>query len=38
MRQLGKPRHRYEDIIRIDPKEIEVITRNWIDSTQDKIN
>ena len=27
-RPLGRPRHRREDIIRMDPKEIGVSTRN----------
>ena len=33
---LGKPRHRWEDNIRMDLKEIEVNTRNKIDSAQDR--
>ena len=32
-RRLGRPRHKWEDSIRMDIKE----TRNWVDSTQDII-
>ena len=35
-RPLGRPRHRWEDTIRMDLKEIVIITRNWIDSAQDR--
>ena len=28
---LGRPRHRLEDIIRMDLKEIGINTRNWVD-------
>ena len=35
-RHLGRPRHRWEDNIRMDFKEIGVSTRNWVDSTQDR--
>ena len=31
-RPLGRPRHRWEDNIRIDVKEIGANTRNWINS------
>ena len=31
------PRHRWEDNIRMDLKEIGINTRNWVDSTQDRI-
>ena len=31
-RPLGRPRLRWEDNIRKDLKEIDVNTRNWIDS------
>ena len=31
---LGWPRRRWEDNIRIDLEEIDINTRNWIDSTQ----
>ena len=35
-KHLGWPRRGYqEDNIRIDPKEI-CITRNWVDSVQDR--
>ena len=33
---LGRPRHRCEDDIRIDLKEIGINTRNWIDSALDR--
>ena len=32
---LGRPRHRWEDTIRMDLKEIGINTRNWVDSAQD---
>ena len=32
---LGRPRHRWEENIRMDIKEIGVNTRNWIHSGQD---
>ena len=31
-RPLGRPRRRWEDNIRMDLKEIDISTRNWIDS------
>ena len=34
-RPLGRPRQRWEDNIRKDPKEIDINTRNWVDSVQD---
>ena len=34
-RPLGMPRHRWEDNIRMDRKEIGTTTRNWVDSAQD---
>ena len=34
-RPLGRPRRRWEDNIRMDLKEIGIITRNWVDSDQD---
>ena len=34
--KIGKPRRRWEDNIRIDLKEIGIIARNWVDSTQDR--
>ena len=33
---LRRPRHRWEDNIRMDLKEIGINTRNWVDSTQNK--
>ena len=30
-RSLGRPRRRWEDNIRIDLKEIDINTRNWVD-------
>ena len=33
-RPLGRPRRRWEDNIRINFKEININTRNWVDSTQ----
>ena len=30
-RTLGRPRHRWEDNIRKDLKEIGINTRNWVD-------
>ena len=32
---LGRPRHRWEDNIRVDLKEIGINTRNWVDLAQD---
>ena len=34
-RPLRRPRHRWEDNIRMDLKEIGINTRNWVDSAQD---
>ena len=34
-RSLGRPRHRWEDNIRMNLKEIG-IKRNWVDSAQDR--
>ena len=31
-RPRGRPRHRLEDNIRMNPKEIDINTRNWVDS------
>ena len=31
-RPLGRPRYRWEDNIRMNPKEIGIIKRNWVDS------
>ena len=33
---LGRPRHRWEDNIRMDRKEIGINTRNWVDSALDR--
>ena len=35
-RPLGRPRRRCEDNIRMDLKEIDIITRNWIVWIQDR--
>ena len=35
-RPLGRPEHRWEDIIRMDLEEICVNTRNWVDCAQAK--
>ena len=35
-RPIGRPRHTFEDNIRMDLKEIGIRTRNWVDSAQDK--
>jgi hypothetical protein len=35
-RPLGRPRRRWEDNIRMDPKEIGINTMNWIDSAQER--
>ena len=35
-RPLGRSRRRWEDTIRMDFKEIDVCTRKWIDSAQDR--
>ena len=32
----GRPRHRWEDNIRMDLKEMGIKTRNWVDSAEDK--
>ena len=33
---LGRPRHRMEDNIRMDLKEIVINMRNWVDSDHDR--
>ena len=33
-RHLGKPRHRWEDNIRMDLEEIGINAGNWVDSAQ----
>ena len=35
-RPVGRPRRRREDNIRMDLKEIDINTRNWVDSAQDR--
>ena len=35
-RPLGRPRRKWEDNIRMDPKEIDINRRNWVDSAQDR--
>ena len=35
-RLLRRPRHKYEDNIRMDFKEIGINAGNWIDSAQDR--
>ena len=35
-RPIGRPRHRWEDNIRMDLKEIAINTRNWVDLAQDR--
>ena len=34
-RPLGSPRHRWEDNIRTDLKEVGIDTRNWVDSAEE---
>ena len=36
-RPLGMPRHRWEDNIRMDLKEICINASNWVDSAQDRV-
>jgi hypothetical protein len=36
-RPLGRARCRWEDNIRMNPKEISINTRNWVDSAQDRV-
>ena len=33
---FGRPRRRWEDNIKMDPKEMGTNTRNWVDSAQDR--
>ena len=35
-RPLGGPKRRCEDNIRMNPKEVSINTRTWVDSAQDK--
>ena len=34
-RLLGRPRHRLDENIRMDPKETRISKGNWVDSAQD---
>ena len=34
-RPLGRPKRRWEDNIRMNLEEININTRNWVDSAQD---
>ena len=36
MRPLGRPRHKWEDNITMDLKEISINMRNWIDLAHDR--
>ena len=35
-RPLGRPKHRWENNITMDLKQIGINTRNWFDSAQDR--
>ena len=35
-RPLGRPRRRWEDNMRMELKEMNINTRNWVDSAQDR--
>jgi hypothetical protein len=35
-RPLGRPRRRWQDIFRMNLKEISINTRNWVDSAHDR--
>ena len=35
-RPLGRPRHRWEDNIRMDLEEIGINMGNWVDSAKDR--
>ena len=35
-RPLGRPRRRREESFRMKFKDIDINTRNWVDSTQDR--
>jgi hypothetical protein len=37
MRPLGRPRHRWEDNIKMDLREIGINRANWIRLAQDRI-
>ena len=32
---IGRPRRRWENNIRMDLKEVDISTKNWVDSAQD---
>jgi hypothetical protein len=36
-RPLGRPRHRWEDNIKIDHREMEIDGANWIQLAQDRV-
>ena len=36
-RLLGRPRRRWENNIRSDLNEVDINTRNWVESAQDRI-
>jgi hypothetical protein len=36
-RQLGRPRRRWEDNIKLDLREIRIEGANWIQLTQDRV-
>jgi hypothetical protein len=36
-RPLGRPRHRWEDNIKLDPREIGIYEANWIQLAQDRV-
>ena len=36
-RPLGRPKHRWDDNIRMDLKEIDVNTRDWVGLTQEPL-
>ena len=35
-RSLGRPSHRWEDIIRMDLEQIGIHLSNWVDSAKDR--
>ena len=35
-RPSGRPRHRWEDNIRMDLKDVGISMKNWVDSAQDR--
>jgi hypothetical protein len=36
-RPLGRPRHRWEDNIKVDLREIDIAGANWIQLAQDRV-